>query len=411
MQENILEELLEDLLTNRISPEEARQFATLIDQPHIREKLEQLLEAYFDQDKYEIPPDPARQQQIKQLLLGKISGEQTSPGATTRHIFRSIRWAAAAILLFTLAGTGYLLIHKNKASSPIGSRAQRFKNDVQPGGNKAILRLSNGATIALDSAAEGYLASDGGAHVVKKDGALLYDAQTEQTARSKDQGSNGQPSLQKDGPLAYNDLSTPVAGQYHLVLPDGTKVWLDASSAIHFPTSFPAAAREVEISGQAYFEVAKKISQPFRVKVKNEIIEVLGTHFNINAYDDEKGTRTTLTEGSIKVTSPAQTLVLQPGQQVLSGPLSSLELTPHPDIQEILAWKDGLFSYNGADIQTIMRQVARWYGVHIVYQDRIREEFVAEIPREVSLSRLLILLEATRQVHFKIEGKTITVMK
>jgi ferric-dicitrate binding protein FerR (iron transport regulator) len=319
------------------------------------------------------------------------------PASRRGRIFRISRTAAAAILLFTLAGTAYIWVNKKKSSPGTLSQAQRFKNDVQPGGNKALLKLSNGSTIVLDDAANGSLAIEGNTHVIKKDGAVLYDA--------------GAP-IPKGGSFVYNDISTPAAGQYRLTLPDGTKVWLDASSGIHFPTSFPTDTREVEVRGQVYFEVANNASKPFRVKVKNEWIVVLGTHFNINAYDDEQQIRTTLAEGSVKVISQAQSLVLQPGTQAWTNEQGEgLKLIPNPDMQATLAWKEGLFSYNGADIQTIMRQVARWYGVNIVYQDKITEEFVAEIPREVTLSRLLTLLEATRQVHFKIEGKTITVMK
>ena len=412
MPEKIMEELLENLLTHRISPEEARALVALMDQPDSREKLENLLEVHFNGDKYEIPPDLERQQQVRQLLLEKITGRPAAPtsqptpasqpfpmppASRRGRILRITRLAAAAILLFAIAGTAYLWVNKKKSSPTALSQAQRFKNDVPPGANKALLKLSNGATIVLDDVADGSLAIDGNAHVIKKDGAVLYDAGA---------------TTPKGGALVYNDISTPAAGQYRLTLPDGTKVWLDASSGIHFPTSFPPDSREVVIRGQAYFEVAKNASKPFRVRVKNERVEVLGTDFNINAYEDEQLIRTTLAEGSIKVVSQAQSLVLQPGQQAQTNAQGEgLKLVPDPDLQGTLAWKDGLFSYNGADIRTIMRQVARWYGVNIVYQDNIREDFVAEIPREVSLSRLLTLLEATRQVHFKIEGKTITVMK
>jgi len=305
-----------------------------------------------------------------------------------------IRWAAAAALIGMVGGAAWFFAEKNKGRPTPLTRAQRFGNDVQPGGNKAILVLGDQSAIALDDAKNGELASQGGSKIVKKDGAILYNKMAG-----------------KDTALVYNTISTPSGGQYRLTLADGTKVWLDSRSSIHFPATFRGQHREVDITGQAYLEIAANARQPFIIKAKGQQVQVLGTSVNINAFEEDGGVTTTLAEGAVKVREAGSTLLLKPGQGAQMDGKGNLGLIPHPDMEETLAWKEGLFHYNGAGITTIMNQLARWYGVEIIYQDKIPGSFVADIPRDVPVSKLLTLLELTKHVRFTIEGKKIIVMK
>jgi ferric-dicitrate binding protein FerR (iron transport regulator) len=408
-----MEELLDELLSGSVSPKAAADFVSMVDDPGQRQALELLLEQRFNNDDYEISPSPARQREIRGLLLQKISAQQAgtpmpAPEQHRRRVMPFRRWAAAAAVLFVLAGTAWFFLSKRTPVLP--SQAIRFKSDAAPGGNKATLRLADGSTIQLDGLTNGKLAAQGAALVMKKDSTLTYvtGGIAEGATAS---GKSAQGATTPDRVVFYNTVSTPAAGQYHLILSDGTQVWLDALSSIRFPSTFAGDRREIEVTGQAYLEVAKASARPFFVKVKEETIQVLGTSFNVNAYDNEPALRTTLREGALKVMAGRQDLLLKPDQQAQLGPGSGLRLSTGVDMNATLAWKDGLFTFNGADIGTIMRQVARWYGVQIVYKDKISEEFVADIPRNVPLSRLLGLLEGTRKVYFTIEGKTVTVMR
>ena len=386
---SILNDLHRRYLVNNLSAEETEQFFALIREPGNEALLKEYMDAHWD------------------AQFDGISRKT----AKTKVLPVWFRVVAAAMVLLVMSGVIYQLTKKKPASHEL-SQKERFKNDVQPGTDKAMLKLADGSVIMLDSTANGKLAIHGQQQITNKDGALYYNKISS--------GNSG---------VLYNDVITPAGGQYKLTLADGTKVWLDALSSIHFPTSFPGERREVEITGQVYFEVAPRVARglpagrdegrmvktPFIVKIKNRsgndmgIVEVLGTHFNINAYDNEAGTKTTLAEGAVRITQKSKTLLLQPGQQAFTDEQGNLQLLTNPDMQETLAWKDGLFYYNGANIETIMKQISRWYGVEVVYKDQVKETFVAEIPRYVPLSTLLALLELTRQVHFKIEGKTITV--
>lgn len=376
-----LDELFEKYVSQAITEAEKQQFFELVREPEYAERLQELMDIHVVQVKTgRYMSDASAQAILEAIFHAETVKRKVIP------MWRKI--AAAAVILFAVAGTAYFMV--NKKTPVLLSQVERFKNDILPGGNKAVLKLADGSIIKLDDAKNGSLAVQGGSNVIKKDGILVYE--------------RGQS-------VVYNDMITPATGQYQLMLADGTKVWLDALSSIHFPTSFHGGNREVEITGQAYFEVAKNPSQPFRVKVKDQVVEVLGTHFNINAYDNEKMVKTTLVEGAVKIINKGNKLVLKPGQQSQADQTGNLKLFNNPDIDETLAWKNGTFHYNGASIESIMRQIARWYGVDIVYEDQIAGQFVADIPREVPVSELLKYLEGTDHVHFKIEGKTITVMK
>lgn len=308
----------------------------------------------------------------------------------------SRRWlSVAAVLLIALTGTlTYIFIRKDTGKPKEAVAALIPKQDIAPGGNFATLTLGDGSRVVLDSSVDGVVARQGNTKVLKlRNGEIKYE-------HSKNAGR-----------IFYNTMTTPAGGQYHLVLPDGTGVWLNAASSITYPTAFSGRERNVSVTGEVYFEVTKNAAMPFKVKTGEQTVEVLGTHFNVNAYSNESTVRTTLAEGKVRVTGNGSTIVLQPGQQAQNNRNGSLLLIHHPDMEETLAWKDGLFRFNGTDIETIMRQVARWYNVEVIYKDKISEQFVAEIPRSVKVSKLLELLELTKQVHFIINNRTITVTK
>lgn len=306
-------------------------------------------------------------------------------------------WARiAAVLLIVIAGYILYLV-SGKEKEPEHSEnlvVDLPRQDVEPGGNFATLTLADGSKVVLDSMSDGLIASQGNARVIKlEDGALKYE------------------SGKTVGKIVYNTMSTPVGGTYQLMLPDGTGVWLNASSSITYPTAFAGNERKVSITGEVYFEVTKNTAMPFKVNAGEQVIEVLGTHFNVNAYGDEHTVNTTLAEGKVKVINNNNAVMLKPGQQVQKDKAGNLKLVYNPDLDEILAWKDGVFRFNGTSIETIMRQVGRWYDVNVIYKDKISEQFVAEIPRNVNVSKLLELLELTKQVRFTINNKVITVTR
>jgi len=309
--------------------------------------------------------------------------------------------AAAAILIFLVLGTGmYRWLTRAPQTSLAKTESAAFKHDAAPGGNKATLTLANGAAIVLDSAANGLLAQQGNARVQKlNDGQLAYNALHDPSASLR------------TTEILYNTLATPRGGQYQLVLPDGSKVWLNAASSISYPTAFTGRERSVEIKGEAYFEVAKNTTMPFVVKVNDMQVQVLGTHFNINAYNDEEAIKTTLLEGAVKITKDAATALLKPGEQaILARSSNEIRVHSQADPESVVAWKNGYFSFNQTDLATIMRQMARWYDVDIVYSGKVPDRrFGGEIPRNTNAAQVLKMLEESK-VHFRIEGKKVIVL-
>ena len=365
-------------LTGNLGDEQRKELLAYMDSREMEEVLKQ---AFMNEsDLNEIPNAELIKQSIDKWLDEKM---QTKGKVVS---FRKWRFAAAAALLFAIAGTTFLIVgRKEKNTLAI---VHRYKNDIKAEPNKAVLKLADGKLVELDKAHSGTVADQAGKAVVESNGVISYAG------------------FANDKEVKYNDINTPQSSQIKIQLADGTMVWLDAMSSIHFPTSFPGAKREVEITGQAYFEVAKNPGKPFLVRVNNETVEVLGTHFNVNAYSNEQTIKTTLLEGSVRVIAEGKNVMLKPGEQS-----DGMNKVTDANIEEVMAWKDGVFRFDGANIHQIMNQVARWYGAEIVYENTIDEEFVAKVKRDVPVSELLSLLENTGQVHFEIEGKKIFVKK
>ncbi len=309
---------------------------------------------------------------------------------------RKLKWLRiAAAILILISASAYFFFNRNTKNKEIvkAEPVQDLQNDILPGGNRAVLTLANGSQIILDSAAIGKLAKQGNTEVIKLDnGQLAYKGTGEQTNE-----------------VLYNAVSTPRGGQYKLTLPDGSKAWLNAVSSIRFPASFTGNERKVEITGEAYLEVAKDARIPFKVSVNGMEVSVLGTHFNINAYNDEPTIKTTLLEGSIKVSKGDNNTIIKPGQQTQLTTSGAIKVINDTDVAEAIAWKEGRFEFRDADLKTIMRQIMRWYDVDVEYQGNIPDRyFTADVSRNKTLSGVLKILKMS-DVNFKLEGKKLMV--
>jgi transmembrane sensor len=342
-----------------------------------------LVEAYYAQLSSQDSPLPLEQKQLLKEEMWKAIQENIHPSTKVVPMRRWWKVAAAAAVITLVAGS-YFLFNQQPGKQPDAAQTERFKNDITPVKGGATLTLADGSLIYLENVDNGQVAAAVDARITKQDDQLVYAGSAS---------------------LSYNSVSTDKGKNYQLTLADGTKVWLDAMSSIRFPTAFPGEDRVVELSGQAYFEVAHNARQPFKVKVGEKVVEVLGTHFNVNAH--EAVMKTTLLEGAVRI----QSKTLKPGEQAQLGGNGQLNISQGADIAEVMAWKDGRFRFTGSSIEEIFSQLARWYEMEVVYQDKIPEEFVANISRDVPLSRVLNLLEMTKQVRFRIEGKKVTVMK
>ncbi|HTI10356.1 MAG TPA: FecR domain-containing protein [Puia sp.] len=310
---------------------------------------------------------------------------QVIPAGRNYFLQRSRWWAVAAILLLLISGAWlWVLLNRQSPAASVNTE-QPVTADVLPGGNRATLTLAGGRQIILDSAANGLLTHQGNTQIQKlANGRLAY-----------------QPINEKPSSVVYNTLSTPRGGQYQLTLPDGTRVWLNAASSITYPVAFTGAERTIKITGEAYLEVSHNSHLPFRVQAGDQLIEDIGTAFNVNAYADEPAVRTTLVEGKVKVSRGAAVRLLSPGQQVRSRG-GELEMVPGADVEEALAWKKGAFAFRDADLPTVMRQLARWYDIDVEYTGPVPGgTFDGEIGRSLTLKQVLQGLAQTR-IHYTI---------
>ncbi len=298
----------------------------------------------------------------------------------------------AACLLLLIAGLSYF--YKNH-TDPDPNTLTTY-TDILPGRNHAVLTLSDGKKIVLSRTNPGLLTKQGGMQVLNDTakGQLVYYG-----AKSADRV------------IAINTLETPRGGQYQVTLPDGTKVWLNSASSLRYPIRFTGNERKVELSGEAYFEVTKNKEKPFRINSTNQVVEVLGTHFNISAYPDEEQSATTLLEGKIRIHKMGIQKILKPGQEAVVNTFTTDIQVRSADLEKNTAWKNNEFIFNGEDIRHIMRSIARWYNVDISYlanPDQTR--YWGVLSRSNNLSSVLKMLESTGKVTFKVKGRRITVM-
>jgi transmembrane sensor len=309
--------------------------------------------------------------------------------------------AAAAVFVLLAIGLWWFKSQDKQATTVAITATQQ---EIQPGWEGAILTLADGRQIILDST-QGNIALDGGAKIINEEGKLTYQ---KENTRSE---------------VVYNLMTTPRGRTYSLVLSDGTKVWLNASSSIRYPTAFTGNQRNVEITGEAYFEVAHNASRPFIVSVPSSAermpsslgvnegsfkVEVLGTRFNINAYTNEGSISTTLLEGKVKLNQGTKIAMLKPGQQGIMQ-ASQLTIENDIDLEKITAWKENKFYFQDDNLEKIMRQLERWYNINVVYDDKLSKQYTGIISRNVPLSKVLQLFERTAEVKFFIVGNTVHV--
>ncbi|MGN6511006.1 MAG: FecR family protein [Chitinophaga sp.] len=314
-------------------------------------------------------------------------GTAEKPPARTARL-RNRWWMAAAAAVAALVATGTWMLLPEKQPQPV---AQQPLNDALPGTDKATLTLADGSTITLDSSGTRVIAQQGTA--VKQTGGLL---------EYRPQDAAAEP--------VYNTLRTPRGGQFRITLPDGSAVWLNAESSLRFPVAFTGPQRTVEMTGEAYFEISRDAAHPFRVKVTPQAeVTVLGTHFNINAYANEPGIRATLREGAVEVSAGGGSRRLSPGQQARVNRAGQITVLKEVDTEEAVGWKNEIFYFRDADIQSVMRQLERWYDVEVEYRGQMPERsFQGEIQRNLKLSDVLEGLRVTG-MRFRIEGKKIIV--
>ena len=346
----------------------------------------QLLDAWYNQQ----PPeqvgwvsDDQGTDALKERLFANISkGAFNDKKVIKLNFRRTIAWTAAACLLISIFTWRYFALDKQS----VQKISQLLNHDIAPGNNQATLTLSNGEKIILTKDLSGKLATQGTTIIQADSNSIAY--------------TNTQPADK----ISYNTLTTARGEQspYPLVLADGTKVWLNAESSITFPTAFNETTRIVKITGEALFEVAHNVKQPFKVQTEKQTIEDIGTTFDVNAYPDESSTRTTLIEGRVKVNN----IILKPGEQTDGRQVIPVNIT------KVVAWKDSKFRFIDDNIQTVMRQLARWYNIDVSYADTANSEgFNAIMSRNQNISVILSGLERTNGVHFKIEGRRVTVIK
>lgn len=378
--------LLEKFLNEDLSQEEVSRLLDSLQDDAMRQQWDAALGTLLRDKTVHGLSDPTRMEAVRQSIM---AGKQTQKPSRIRKMLPYA--AAAALLAFAVTGLIYFLQPGTPGAQPLsGSVPER----VIPGGNKAVLTLADGSQITLDTTENGAIAHQGNVQVIKLDsGQLAYNA-----AREK-----------AEGEIRYNTLATPRGGQFRIILPDGSKVWLNAASSLRFPTAFTGKEREVQLTGEAYFEIAQNPGQPFKVAVKGMMVQVLGTDFNIMAYDDEMNIQTTLLEGAVKVNKGTQTVQLKPGQQAELNTTGRMSVSDDVDVEGVIAWKNGYFHFSHASLEGVMRQVGRWYDAEITYEGNVPDrEFGGKIARGSDIKDVLKILELSN-VHFRIEGKKIVV--
>lgn len=363
-------------------------------------ELWQLMQEKFDKDAA-INQQNAKAEQLLLLIHEKIETGKPKEKPSWLRGGKRMLVAASIVLVISMSVIAYLYTRPEKNNPVVVVNQPMTSGDIAPGRNAAVLTLSDGSNIVLDGAANGTLARQGNMKVLKFSGKIAYSGKT---AISNE--------------VVYNTVTTSRGNQYQLILADGSSVWLNAASSIRFPTAFTARERRVEITGEAYFEVAplwvKGQKIPFIVNVKTTLgeryeVKVLGTHFNINAYDDEPTICTTLSEGKVKIDNGGHTVLLQPSQQaILNRSSEQLEVQP-ANVEEALAWKAGTFEFKDASLQSIMRQLSRWYNVDVTFAGPVSTKlYNGSIRRQATLSQVLKILELAG-VNYSIEGRTVTI--
>ncbi|MDO6429054.1 FecR domain-containing protein [Flavitalea sp. BT771] len=389
--------LIDRLLNGSITPAEKEFLAKWIAYDSDEKELHSMMERAWSDFKpgQNLPAEKAGQL-LESILHRAKENDTAQPKAIHgdrigwRPSIRAYQWAAAVLLFVIVTGVGFYFLRKQPGAIPT---AIARRDVLPPAASNAVLTLANGQTIVLDSAGKGNIAIQRTTAIIKQgDGDIAYRT----TGKTDD--------------IEYNTLTVPRGSRIaHVTLSDGTRVWLNAGSSLRYPVSFNGQDRQVSVTGESYFEVAQDKAHPFVVSKGNCAIKVLGTHFNVNAYDEEEKIKVTLLEGSVKVISGAGNNLLLPGQMAVMNAGQKMEILENADIERVMAWKNGYFNFANADIRTVLRELSRWYDLELVFDDVTNEKFHVEIRRDIPLSKVLSILEMTDKVHFNISGKKVTV--
>ncbi|MDF2192825.1 FecR domain-containing protein [Paraflavitalea sp. CAU 1676] len=386
MQRELLQSLMRKQLLGSIGEAEREQLQQYVQDESNRETVSETLALLLAQQQ----ADPSYDQERYDPLLNAIltADKPAAPVVLLRR--RAVWWWAAAAIVLAIAGAAVYYGLPRK-SSPAEVVTQQIPiNDALPGQDGAVLILANDQRIVLDSAHTGALKAQG-IKASLENGMLVYES----VSNAAD-------------PVTFNTMHTPRGRQFRVILPDGTRVWLNAASSITYPTRFENSVRLVSVTGEAYFEVAKNPAKPFHVNIHDEAkIEVLGTHFNVNSYS-KNGIAATLLEGSVKMSSSSAQEVLKPGEQAVAQ-AGKLKRYQHVDVAAVVAWKEGLFHFNNTSFPVVMAELERWYDVEVVYEDGVPPGAMSgEFPRTLLLSEVLRILELSG-IHYKIENKKLIV--
>jgi transmembrane sensor len=414
-----LEELFRKYLDDRMTPEELALFREMATREENRAEMNRLFAAWIDR---EFPHQQQEEVDIDALYLELIQKKNIPMGEAGmgrteeamrgrgRDGGRMIRLASSlAAAACVLVAVGFFLLRRPAVPAPQKAPGIVVASVITPASDKAVLTLADGRRIVLDSAANGMLASQGGMQIVKAGGVVAYRGEGGADGMGEG-GGDGTGGGGKAGDVGMNQIATPRGGFYEMVLPDGSKVWLDAASSLRYPTVFAGGERRVQLTGEAYFEVAPRAGQPFYIDANNVTVQVLGTELNLMAYSDEDAIRATLINGALRVVRGDDQRQIQPGQQASWSHGSSGWQVSHPDMREVLAWKQGEFRFEGQAMAAIMRQIARWYDVDVVLKGSLPEvEFNGVISRKKSVTELLTVVEQTDEVHFTLVGRKVIV--
>lgn len=384
MSANKFQELIDKYLTNTILAEEQEQLFDMIKAKEYRADLEKVIKEALD-----MPFDAKEDEVLRERIFGLLQQRKKRAPVFRMPSFRRWGWSAASVVLILASVLFFQTINEKKEMPASATEAIA---DFGPGKDGAILTLADGSRLVLDSLDNGVIATQNGVQAVLKNGQLAYNVK-ERTS----------------GEVLYNTMATPKGRQYQITLPDGTQVWLNAASSIYFPTVFTDKTRAVTITGEAYLEVAPDPLRPFTAKVGKTNIEVLGTHFNVMAYDNEEKIKTTLLEGSVKITDEDRTATLRPGEELQLN-TRQFEVIRNADVEAAIAWKNGWFVFKDAGVETVMKQVERWYNISVKYEGKIIEkQFNGKISRNASLSELMEMLSFYDDIKCTINGNTITI--
>ncbi|MFA6084332.1 FecR domain-containing protein [Mucilaginibacter sp.] len=383
--------LYQRYIDDQCTAAELRELKSLLKDPALEADLQQMLDHTWD----ELSNDPSlvdvseqRSLQIYQQIVEQAQYQK-------KNQYWWLKIAASILLLVSVS----LLWYTSQKQPALTAQLEKPKTpDIMPGDNNAVLTLANGSKVILNSAQNGQIARQEGTTIQKvKDGQLVYATAV---------NTNAQEGLQ------WNTITIPKGGQYGLVLADGTRVYLNSASSLTYPTAFSGTSREVSLKGEAYFEVAKNAKMPFKVNVNDrQQVEVLGTHFNIEAYSDDRVIHTTLLEGSVKLLYRDKQTILKPGQMAVNDIGASSLLIKPADSDEVMAWRNGMFIFNNENITSLMKRISRWYDIDVVFKGNMKDiSFVGNYSRNKSLANLLRNIESTERVHFLIEGRRVTVI-